>query len=192
MDRYRPIRILSIFAITLLMAGKGYCEGVPDRMELSRGIAVAMALRKNPDLRVDVLNASMAEIDVARSRGIYDPLFSLSGNGGVLSVPGDPFFSTKSATTSIGLTQFLPTGGSASASVQSGFTDAEISGATSSTDWQSSVGLTLSQPLLKNAGKETMELSITLAANTHQDSLERHRFVIIDTAHSVITSYNHL
>lgn len=192
MDRYRPTRILSMFALTILVAGKGYCEGVPDRMELSRGIAVAMALRKNPDLRVDVLNASMAETDIARSRGIYDPLFSLSGNGGVLSVPGDPFFSTKSATTSIGLTQFLPTGGSASASVQSGFTDAEISGATSSTDWQSSVGLTLSQPLLKNAGKETMELSITLATNSHQDSLERHRFVIIDTAHSVITSYNHL
>lgn len=182
----------TIFVTCVLLAGNGYGSDAPDKVQLSRGAAVAMALLKNPDLQVEVLNSSMAQIDLERSRGIYDPLFVISGTGGVLSVPGDPFFSSKSATTSVGLTQYLPTGGSVTASVQSGFTNAEINNGDSSTDWQSSTGITVLQPLLKNAGKKTMELSITLAGNTLQDSQERYRLVIADTVLSVITSYNHL
>lgn len=191
-NRFPNTILGALLTITLMGAGDGRCADAPAKVELSRGMAVAMALRRNPDLRVELLNSSMAEADYARSRGIYDPFFSLSGSGGVLSVPGDPFFSTESAVTSLGLTQYLPTGGSATASVQSGFTNAEVEAGDSTTDWQSTMGITLSQPLLKNAGKETTELGITLAANTLQDSLERYRAVITETVLSVVYSYNHL
>ncbi len=183
-----------IFGITLLVAVNGYCDNVPEKVNLTRGFAIALAISKNVDLRGEALNSSMAEIEVARSRGIYDTIFSTSANGGVVSTPGDPFFRTKSGLASVGLTQYLPTGGSVTAGTQTGFTNAETvsAGTSSTTDWQSSVGITIAQPLLKNSGKETMELSITLAANTLEDSLERFRFVITDTVHAVITSYNHL
>jgi outer membrane protein TolC len=46
--------------------------------------------------------------------------------------------------------------------------------------------------LLKNAGMETFELNITLAATTLQDSLERFRSTTGDTVSNVITSYNRL
>ncbi|ABQ24747.1 TolC family protein [Geotalea uraniireducens] len=182
-----------VFGIIFLAAGKGHCDIVPEKVNLSRGFAVEMALRKNIDLRVEALNSSMAETDVARSRGFYNPFFSVSATGGVSAVPGDPFFKTTSGLASIGLTQYIPTGGSIAASTQTGFTNAEVEDSgTSTKDWQSSVGITVTQPLLKNSGKETTEVSITLAASAHQDSLERLRLVISDTVLAVITSYNHL
>jgi outer membrane protein len=181
----------SLFAIILLVAGNGHCEGVQGGLNLARSYAIEMAIRKNIELRGEALNASMAAVDVVKSRGLYDPVFATSASGGVVSTPGDPFFRTKNGLTSIGLTQYLPTGGNVTAATQSGFTTAElVSPGTTTTDWQSSVGITVTQPLLKNFGKETTELNITLAATTHQDSLERFRFTIADTVLAVVTSYN--
>ena len=185
-----------VLATALFAAGNGYCDILPDKVEkinLSRGFAVMMSISKNPDLRVEALNFSMSETDAARSWGLYNPLLSMSASSGVSAVPGDPFFRTRSANASIGLTQYLPTGGSVAASTQTGFTTAEFANSPTVTkDWQSSAGLTITQPLLKNSGKETMELSITFAASTLQDSLERFRSVTTDTVSAVITAYNHL
>ncbi|ABB31427.1 outer membrane efflux protein [Geobacter metallireducens RCH3] len=195
--QFRGILKVSVrYALPLAMAlsaSTGHCDTLPDTLSLSRGMAIEMAIRKNIDLRVESLNYSMAETDVDRSWGIYNPILVVSGTGGVTSVPGDPFFSSRYSTGSIGLTQYLPTGGYFSASTQSGYTNAEVSNPDSSTStWQSTAGLALSQPLLKNAGKQTMELSITLAANALEDSRERYRFTTTDTVLAVITAYNHL
>lgn len=189
-------RITLAFVITLLATGSGYGDDLPvkeTKLNLARGFAIKMAVSKNIDLRAETLNALMAETDLARTRGLYDAIFSVSGSGGISYVPGEPFFLTKNSTSSIALTQYLPTGGSIAASTQAGFTTAETNiNRTSTTDWQSSVGITLSHPLLKNAGKETTELSITLAVNTLQDTLERFRSSATDTVLSVISSYNRL
>ncbi|HEY4744098.1 MAG TPA: TolC family protein [Desulfuromonadaceae bacterium] len=186
------IVILGIIALT---AGTAAALDFPEHVEkvnLSRGVAVTMALLKNIDLRVEALNSSMAETDAARSWGIYNPVLGITSTGGVSSVPGDPFFLSRNSTTTLGLSQLIPTGGTISATTQAGFTNADTEGFASTKEWQSSVGITISQPLLKNAGKETTELSISLAANTLQDSLERYRLFISDTVLSVITTYNHL
>lgn len=185
-----------ILGITIVTAGNGYCIGLPEKVEkinLSRRFAVAMSIGKNLDLRVEALTFSMTETDAARSWGIYNPLLSLSASSGVSAVPGDPFFRTRSANTTLGLTQYLPTGGSVAASTQTGFTTAEFANSPTATkDWQSSAGLTISQPLLKNSGRETMEVSITLAESTLQDALERFRSVTSDTVSAVVISYNRL
>lgn len=183
----------AILVLAVLTAAKGHCDSLPERVELPRVTAVAMAIQKNIDLRVTALNSAMSRTDVARSRGIYDPFFSASANGGVSAAPGDPFFRTKNANASIALTQLLPTGGNVTFSPQTGFTTAEFPGdVDSTTDWQSSVGITVSQPLLRNAGKEATELTITLADSTLEESIEQFRFATIDTVFAVITSYNRL
>ena len=195
------------FGFTMLAAASGYgeetpqiivaspqqVEEVPQQIELSLADAVKMAVRRNIDLRTEALNASMAETDVAGSRGIYNPVFTATATGGITSVPGDPFFDTKSALASLGLAQNLSTGGNVSIATQTGFTtfDNDIPG-TVSDDWQSAVGITVTQPLLKNGGKKTTELNITLAANTLQSSLERFRWANTDTVLAVLTAYNHL
>jgi outer membrane protein TolC len=183
----------AVLVLVVLAAVKGNCDSPPEAVDLSRGLAIAMAIGKNLDLRVSALNSAMARTDVARSRGIYDPFFSASANGGVSAAPGDPFFRSRNANASIGVTQLLSTGGSVTFSPQTGFTTAEFDDPTDTTrDWQSSVGLTVSQPLLRNAGKEMTEVTITLAASALEDSLEQFRFATIDTVFSVITSYNRL
>ncbi|GAC1469640.1 MAG: hypothetical protein PVSMB11_05430 [Desulfuromonadaceae bacterium] len=166
-------------------------EQPPPQLVLSLGNAVAMAVYRNIDLRIDALNFKMAEIDTAKSWGMYNPVFNASGSGGVTAVPGDPFFSSRNKNASIGLTQYLPTGGSISATTQTGFFSVDNT-ATVSKDWQSTAGVNITLPLLKNAGLETVGLNITLSANTQQDSLERFRATTIEMVSNVINSYNHL
>ncbi|HEY5973615.1 MAG TPA: TolC family protein [Geobacteraceae bacterium] len=181
-----------IIGLSLLVAGKGNGATLPDKINLTRGFAVAMAINKNIDLRGEAFTATMAGIDLARSRALYDTLFNVSATGGRSAIPGDPFFSTSSGSGSIGLTQYLPTGGSIVVSTQSGYTSADTSTTSATNDWQSSAGITVTQPLLKNSGRETMELSISLADSARQDSLERFRAVATETVYAAIVAYNHL
>lgn len=174
--------------------------GPVPQINLSLMSALEMAISRNIDLRVEALNSSMSEIDAARSRGIYDPLLNASVTGGESVTTGTPLYKLKNMTATLGLTQYIPTGGSIAASHQTSYSNADAQFVQASTgtttpdtnDWLSSLGLTLTQPLLKNAGRETMELNITLAANTLQDSLERFRSTTTDTVSAVIIAYNHL
>lgn len=178
-------------AITVPPSNMVESRPYPQQLVISRGKAVAMAVYRNIDLRIEALNFKMAETDSAKSWGIYNPVFNASGTGGVTAIPGDPFFSAKNTNASIGVTQNLPTGGSISATTQTGYFSVDVPGATSK-DWQSTAGLSITLPILRNAGKESVELNITLAANTQQDSLERFRATTIETVSNVITAYNHL
>ncbi|MBC8016951.1 MAG: TolC family protein [Verrucomicrobia bacterium] len=163
----------------------------PPQLVLSRGNAVAMAVYRNIDLRIEALSYKMSESEVVKSRGMYNPVLNASGNGGVTAVPGDPFFSAKNLNASIGLTQNLPTGGNIGANTQTGFFSIDTSDPASK-DWRSTAGLTVTQPLLRNAGRKVAELNITLAASTQQESLERFRAATMETVSNVITAYNHL
>ncbi len=144
----------------------------PPQVILSLKAAIAMAVNRNIDLRIESQNSRMAAVDSIKSRGIYNPVLNASSTGGISAVPGEAFFSTKNLTSSIGLIQNLPTGGNISATTQAGYFRYSPS-TTASKEWQSTAGLALTQPLLKNGGVETFEMNITLAATTLQDSLER-------------------
>ena len=175
----------------MLMAfGVARGENAPKELSLPRTVAIAMAVYKNIDLRVEAGNTEMAKLDLDKSWGLYNPVLNLSGSGGVTAQPGDPFFSTKFSTTLIGVTENLPTGGSITASTQFGFFSFTPETATS--EWQSTAGFSLTQPLLKNFGKEITQLNITLGANSLQDSLEHYRNAATDTVLNVVTAYNHL
>jgi outer membrane protein len=163
----------------------------PPQLILSMKAAIAMAVSKNIDLRIESQNSRMASVESIKSHGIYNPVLNVSGTGGISAVPGEAFFSTKNLTSSVALVQYIPTGGNVSATTQTGYFRYSPS-TTASKEWQSTAGLALSQPLLKNAGMETFELNITLAATTLQDSLERFRSTTSDTVSNVITSYNRL
>lgn len=164
---------------------------LPDTVNLSLKKAMAMAIHNNLDISVEALDSSIAESNLSRSKGIYNPDLSVSVDYSQRYYTGDTF-GTDDTNTYIGLTQALPTGGSVTASTQTGHS--EPSGSTSAdwTDWYTSVGITLVQPLLKNFGKEATELNISLAATAHEDSLEQFRDFVIDTVYAVIRSYNRL
>ena len=166
-------------------------KDLPDTVNLSLKKAMAMAIHNNLDLRVEALDSSIAEAGLKQSKGIYDPYLSLSVRHDQTFYTGETY-GTEDTTTSFSLSQYLPTGGSLTASTYTGYSQPSGSSSADWTDWYTSVGLTLVQPLLKNFGKEATELNISLAANAHEDSLEQFRDFVIDTVYLVIKSYNRL
>lgn len=166
-------------------------EQPPAQLVLSRTNAIAMAVYRNIDLRIEALNFKMSESESAKSRGMYNPVLNATASGGVTAVPGDPFFSAKNMNATVGLTQSLPTGGNVGVNTQTGFFSVDTSDPASK-DWRSTAGLTITQPLLRNAGREVTELNIIVAASTQQESLERFRAATMETVSNVITAYNHL
>jgi outer membrane protein len=188
MLKFIPL-VMLISALTITTA---FCADLPGQISLTRDDAVLMAVRKNIDLRVEALNSSIDELSLARSRSIYDPQLTASSSYGDSSYPGETFGIT-STVTSVGISQYLPTGGSIALTTQSGYSSAkDPASGLAPKDWLSSVGISISQSLLKNAGRETTELNISLADINLKESLERFRFFITDTVFSVITSYNRL
>lgn len=182
-----------VVGIIILAASNGYCESATDKILMSRDLAVVMALRKNLDLRIEALNSSMSAIDLARSWGIYDTNLNASVSGAESTTSGDASFTSRNTSSFLGVERFVSTGGSIAIATQTttSSSESETNGA-AATEWQSSVGVTVSQPLLKSAGKQTTEINITLAAGALQDSIDRFRLVATDTVSAVITSYNHL
>jgi len=166
--------------------------GAGGRLQLTRDAAVAMAVHRNLDLRVQALNSSLAEERVKRSTSFYDPYLSVSSRYGETAYPGETF-GTTSTNTSIDLSQYVPTGGNIAAQVQTGYTSAEsLNPGVETKDWLSSVGITVYQPLLKDAGREATELNITLSDSGHRETLENFRYYLTDTIFSVISNYNRL
>lgn len=192
MKRWNRITPLPALAAALLLtATAGLAQSTGGALRLSRDAAIAMAIRSNVDLRSESLNTAMAETDVARSKAFYNPYLSLSANAGVTTYAGEDY-QTRSKSAALGLSQYLPTGGSIGVSTRTSQSIFEVPIAGSSEDWQSSVGLTVSHPLLKSFGWETTNVSITLAESARRDTVERFRFFLADTVYSVITRYNRL
>ena len=153
---------------------------------------MAMAISNNLDLRVDALDSSLAEADLEESRSIYDPNLSFSVKHGQTFYTGETY-GTKDTTGAIGVSQALSTGGSLSVSARTGYTKPVSDFPDDNwTDWYTSVGVTLYQPLLKRFGKETTELNISLADYDLKASIEEFRDAVSDTVYSVIKTYNRL
>ena len=185
------VRLILVVSL-LLMVTVAQGNDLPEPIKLPIKSAMAMAIRNNLNLRVDSLDSSIAEANLKQSRGIYDPNLSLSAKYAQTYFTGESY-GINDTTGYLGITQYLPTGGSLTASAQTGYSipGANFPGA-NWTDWYSSVGLTMSQPLLKNLGKETTELYISLAANNHTNSLEGFRLSVTNIIYSVIREYNRL
>lgn len=183
---------LAIVLLCVFASANAFAESTVGEVELTLKTAMALAIRNNLDLRVDALDSSMTEAGLHRSRGIYDPNLSMSAEHGESFYAGERY-GTKDSSTLFALTQKLSTGGSLSATTQTFHSKpvADLS-AVDATFWYSSVGITLTQPLLKKFGKETTELNISVAEIDHQGSLEQFRESVSDTVYAVIKGYNRL
>lgn len=186
------LRVGLVVLIFLSLIQTARAQTLPPKAEISLKAAMAMAISNNLDLRVDALDSAMEKSDLDRSRWIYDPILRMNVNHGQTFYTGETY-GTKDTTTSLNLVQYLPTGGNISANTYTGYSKPVSDFPDEKwTDWYTSVGLTYVQPLLKNYGKETMELNISLAEFSHEESLEQFRESVIDTIYDVIKNYNRL
>jgi outer membrane protein len=186
------LQVILVVVILLSFIPTARSQTLPKTFNLSLKTAIAMAINNNLDLRVDALDSAVEKSDLKRSKGIYDPRLSFAVNHGQTFYTGETY-GTKDTTTSANLTQYLSTGGSLTAATYTGYSKPLSDYPDDDwTDWYTSVGITYVQPLLKNFGKETMELNISVAELSHEESLEEFRDSVIDTVYSVIKNYNRL
>ena len=169
MIRTIPV-LLAAFLAALFFAGPVAAEDAALVLTLKESIR--RGVEKNLDVRAELYNPARLEADIHRNRGIYDPLFSArasyaetttlpagtvaSGNNGVQAVHLDSSLSRlfgSGATAAIGFNN-------AHTENNSGFLNTP--GLTYD-NWQSNLSLSVSQPLLKNFGRENTEIHINLA-----------------------------
>ncbi len=144
-----------------------------------------MAVEKNLDVRAELYTAAQFEADIKRDRAIYDPVFSLqTAYTDSDAVTG---FSSSSSghtlTLNPSVSQLLWTGGKAEVKFNNMHTD------TPSTNWQTGLGVSISQPLLKNVGREATEFSINISRSSKFASLEHFNTILLSTVAKVRTEY---
>jgi outer membrane protein len=148
--------------------------------------AIRLSFERNLDLKVELYNPAIAEADIRRNLGIYDPLVSAGASYNRTTNTNTLFFtpvSFDSATVNLGVTQLLPTGGTVGLNGSTGW----ISNSTSY--YTNAVNFTVSQPLLRNFGRDTTELNINVARYAKEGSLDRYKTRLSDTVAQVRNDY---
>lgn len=179
--------------ITLLMVCLPPAAMAEDvSMKLSLSEAIKMAAEKNLDVRAEFYNPAQFEAETNRNRSIYDPLLLIDTTytdstspafSSAASINGQTFDINAS------LSQLFWTGGTASAIYRNNYTSTDSPFVSEPHYWQSKLGVSFSQPLLKNAGRETTELNITRSRLSKYASIEHLHTVMINTVAQVRTEY---
>ena len=152
-------------------------------LALSLNEAIRMAVEKNLDVRAELYNPAQFEADINRNRSIYDPLLNLQTS----------YTDSESAISSVGQTlrldssisQLFWTGGTAAIDFNNGYGNVF----TPSKSWQTGLGISLNQPLLKNVGREATEVAINISRYSKFASLERFNARLLSTVAQVRTEY---
>jgi outer membrane protein len=148
--------------------------------------AIRLTFERNLDLKVELYNPAIAEADIHRNQGIYDPLLA-AGASYSRATSADPFFftpiSADTVAANLGVTQLLSTGGTVGASGNSSWLS------NSGTVYSNGVNFNVSQPLLRNFGKEVTDLNINVARFNKEGSLERFAARLSDTVAQVRNDY---
>ncbi len=163
-------------------------------INLSLREAIKMAAERNLDVRAELYNPAQFEADFNRNRAIYNPLFTAQINYSHSTSPtvnvGAPISSTGSVFQLDGaLSQLFWTGATASV----GFNNSFNRGDRASFDyWQSELGVSLSQPLLKNLGREATEVNINVSRLSKFASIEKFNTRLLNTVAQVKNAYYQL
>lgn len=183
--------------VSLLVVSVVICPGLlrAESVRLSLAEAIRMAVEKNLDLRVELYNPAQQEAEYQKSRGIYNPALNLQATYNdtttySASIPSH-VYGSRVTQLNAGVSQLLPTGATASLGFNNSYLSSDQDGTTSGLEsyWQSDLGLTLSQPLLKNFGREVTELSISVARLGKESSLEKLNAKLINVVAQVRAEY---
>lgn len=189
--------ILAVALLTLL-AGSASAEEGARRLTLKE--AIQLAVEKNLDVHAELYNPASAEADIHRSRGIYNPLLTLYGDyqdSNILQsnsfVSGVSVSRQRTETYNAGVSQLIPSGATVAAEFNNSWNhnNSQTPGIINNY-FQSDVTLKLTQPLLKNFGKETTELNINVARFNKEGALEQFKTKLLDIISQVKSQYHQL
>lgn len=178
---------LSILALPVV----GNSAGEP--LSLTLNEAIRMAVEKNLDVRAELYNPAQFEADINRNRSIYDPvltlqtLFTDSTSASASSTNGRDSESVSYLLNS-SISRLFWTGATAAINFNNNYSS------TNSTVgmpnyWQTGLGASISQPLLKNAGREATEIAINVSRLSKFASMERFNAKLLGTVTQVRNEY---
>jgi len=186
------VRVLVVMVAVLSgMASSAGAADTPISLPLKE--AIRLGVENNLDVRAELYNPAQFEADINRNRAIYDPLLTLQTSysdttvpttsiGGPVSTYGRMF----QADSSLG--QLFWSGATVTAAFNNTYNSHNVIGSLSNY-WQSGLGLTLTQPLLKNFGRETTDLNINVSRLSKYASLEHLNTRLLNTVAQVRTEY---
>lgn len=177
--------ILVFIALLVSVAINVCAEDKP--ISLSLGEAIRMAAEKNLSVRAELYNPAQFEADINRNRAIYDPVLNLQtlysdSTSPASSLTGYAFQFNSS------LSQLFWTGATASVGFNNSYNSTN-SLTSLKNYWQSSLGATLNQPLLKKFGRENTDLNITISRYSKFASLDHFNLLLLNTVTQVRTEY---
>ena len=187
----RRIALISFLVVCLPVVA----SAADPELKLTLSEAIRMAAEKNLDVRAELYNPAMFEADINRNKSIYDPLFTMDTNytnsttllaSTFLTGSGKSEVNTLNA--NAGLAYTFWTGGNVALGFKNAYTETNSSRSLSNY-WQSSLGVTLSQPLLKNAGRESTEVNISVSRLSKFASIEHFNSRLLNTVAQVRTEY---
>ncbi len=165
-------------------------------LQITLADAVKMAVEKNLDVKVELYNPAIQEAEIRKNLGVYDPSLSVQANylnsttaNVILGTPNPQ--GSQTSQFNAGISQLFFTGGTATFSFNNTYYSNDKSSSTTgyASYWQSALGITLSQPLLKNFGREATELNIDVSMLGKKASMEHFQQKLITTVAQVRTEY---
>jgi len=182
----RTAKTTAAVAICLVLGAAVPAFAQQDPINLTLKEAIRLGFERNLDLKVDLYNPAMAEADIRRSLGIYDPLAFLGASYNRSNSSNTLTFKSQEideAFVNAGVSQLLPTGTLVEVTADSGWID------NSAKFYTNALNVSVSQPLLRNFGKEATELEINVSRFSKDESLERFRTRLSDTVAQVRNDY---
>jgi outer membrane protein len=163
-------------------------------IELSLNEAVELAMRRNLGLVIERYTRTQARLGVEQALGVYDPLASIDLQASDISRPPTSITQptdSNSQQLTLGISQFIPTGGQFSVGWQTSRTETDLAGEFAFVNPQYNSGLNLSftQPLLRDFGRGTFERQLLIAQNQNAGSNREFARQVMATLQQVINAY---
>ncbi len=182
-----------LIVIVALQSTVSFTAAAEVPISLTLKEAIAMGVEKNLDVRAELYNPAQFEADINRNRAIYDPLFNAQTNYSDTKAPltgieGGAFSYGRMFQANTSLSQLFWTGATATASFNNTFNSTSIFGSLSNF-WQSNLGISLTQPLLKNFGRENTDININVSRLSKFASLEHFNVRLLNTVGQVRSEY---
>lgn len=170
--------------LMLILPVRGYSADATLPLTLKE--AIRMAVERNLDIRAELYTPAQYEADINRYRSIYDPFLTLQTsytdfNKAMAASSGQVL------TLDSSISQLFWTGGTAALTFNNEHTKGNV--LSSSNGWQTGLGARISQPLLKNAGRDATEIAINISRYSKFASLERFNARLLSTVAQVRTEY---
>jgi outer membrane protein TolC len=152
-----------------------------------------MAVEKNLDVRAELYNPAQFEADINRYRAIYDPTLKLESQYTDSTSPSNNARGITDSTSSSlllnsSISRLFWTGATAAINFNNRY-DSTNSSIPTSSYWQTGLGASISQPLLKNAGREATEIGINVSRLSKFASLEHFNSILLATVAQVRNDY---